>query len=273
MSTAAFADDEAAYQRLVEPHRRELHAHCYRMLGSVQDAEDALQDALLRAWRGARPLRGPQLAASLAVPDRHQHLPGRDRPAPQRVLRSARRRRRRSRPSGSTRSRTPCSRRPARPRRATSARESVELSFIAALQYLPANQRAVLILRDVLGFSATESPRRSRPRPPRSTAPCSARGRRRAPARAAPSSPPCATLDDDAIRTLLAALPTPGNAPTSTPSSGCSPTTRRSRCRPSPLVSRPRGDPRVSPARAAVDPAPLRPRLPRTGSWPSAPTS
>ena len=55
---AARAGDQDAYRRLVEPHRRELHAHCYRMLGSVHDAEDALQDALLRAWRGLPRFQG-----------------------------------------------------------------------------------------------------------------------------------------------------------------------------------------------------------------------
>ena len=55
---AARAGDEDAFARLVEPHRRALHAHCYRMLGSVPDAEDALQEALLRAWRGLRGFEG-----------------------------------------------------------------------------------------------------------------------------------------------------------------------------------------------------------------------
>src|SRR5687767_6463341 len=55
---AARGGDESAYQRLVEPHRGKLQAHCYRMLGSVHDAEDALQEALLRAWRGLPKFEG-----------------------------------------------------------------------------------------------------------------------------------------------------------------------------------------------------------------------
>src|SRR5215210_8565742 len=55
---AARDGDEGAFERLVQPHRAQLHAHCYRMLGSVHDAEDALQEALLRAWRGLARFEG-----------------------------------------------------------------------------------------------------------------------------------------------------------------------------------------------------------------------
>ena len=165
---AARRGDETAFGRLVEPHRAELHAHCYRMLGSVHDAEDALQEALLRAWRGAGPVRGPQLAAVVALHDRHQRLPEGDRAAAQARApgrlrpggRPARRPGRAARRVGLDRA---VPGRAARPRRRLAGpearyeqRESVELAFIAALQHLPARQRAVLILRDVLGFSGGE---------------------------------------------------------------------------------------------------------------------
>ena len=57
-SIAAIAADSDSFERLIDPYRAELHAHCYRMLGSVHDAEDALQDALLRAWRGLPQFEG-----------------------------------------------------------------------------------------------------------------------------------------------------------------------------------------------------------------------
>jgi RNA polymerase sigma-70 factor (ECF subfamily) len=153
-------DDE--FRRLVEPHRAALHAHCYRMLGSVQDAEDALQETLLRAWR--------------ALP-RFGGRPWLYRIATNVCIDALSRRRRRSLPiehgepaapgddAGEPRS-DPIWLEPypdgevedgyAAPDARYEEREAVELAFVAALQHLPATQRAVLILRDVLGFSARE---------------------------------------------------------------------------------------------------------------------
>lgn len=80
----ARAGDGEAFRQLTEQYRRELHVHCYRMLGSFQDAEDVLQDTLLAAWQGFGGSR-TRLAAYLAVPDRHQPVPQRapvGRPTP-----------------------------------------------------------------------------------------------------------------------------------------------------------------------------------------------
>ena len=165
---AARKGDEDAFGRLVAPYRGELHAHAYRMLGSIHDAEDALQDALLRAWRGLARFEGRSTLRSwlytITTNTSLNAIPGA--------------------PSGSCRSTTPplptrttgrgagggngvdgaLRRRKfglqdglAGPEARYEQRESVELAFIAALQHLPANQRAVLILRDVLGFSAKET--------------------------------------------------------------------------------------------------------------------
>jgi RNA polymerase sigma-70 factor (ECF subfamily) len=137
--------DERSFALLIEPQRRTLHLHCYRMLGSLHDADDALQETMLRAWKGsdryqpraqlstwlhtiatnvcltalARSRSRPALA--MAMEDL-EHL----QPYPDRLLEDL------------------------------VDRETVELAFIAAIQLLPPKQRAVLILRDVLGWSAKE---------------------------------------------------------------------------------------------------------------------
>ena len=166
---AAQRGDEGAFEQLVAPHRGELHAHCYRMLGSVHDADDALQDAMLRAWRGLGKFKGNsslrawlyKIATNTCLdligkrPKRQLPLdvaPDADpfdgvgqpliesvwvEPYPDEQLGLA---------DGL-----------AAPEARYEMRESVELAFIAALQHLPANQRAVLIMREVLGFSAQEA--------------------------------------------------------------------------------------------------------------------
>jgi RNA polymerase sigma-70 factor (ECF subfamily) len=157
--------EDHAFGRLVEPYRPELLAHCYRLLGSVHDADDALQDALLRAWRGLprfdgrRPLRpwlykiATNVCLDLIARRPRRWLPvdygpprgdGPEQPRP--VWVEPYPDQQLGLPDGY-----------ASPEARYEQREAVELAFIAALQHLPAQQRAVLVLRDVLGFSATEA--------------------------------------------------------------------------------------------------------------------
>ncbi|MEU8078945.1 sigma-70 family RNA polymerase sigma factor [Catellatospora citrea] len=158
--------DDAAFTRLVEPLRPELHAHCYRMLGSTHDADDALQDALLRAWRGLSGFAGRgSLRAWLYTVATRTCLD----------LVEARGRRALPMDLGPSSAHavvgdTPLTEvawlgpypdaglgsGPAGPGARYEQREAVELAFVAALQHLPGNQRAALLLFEVLGFSAAE---------------------------------------------------------------------------------------------------------------------
>jgi RNA polymerase sigma-70 factor (ECF subfamily) len=149
---------EEDFRRLVEPHRAELHAHCYRMLGSIHDADDALQEALVRAWRALPQFEGRSSIRSWLY-----------RIATNTSLDLIARRRKRVLPIDSSEPLVESAwiepypdelpgieDGPADPDARYERRESLELAFIAAVQHLPATQRAVLILRDVLGFSACE---------------------------------------------------------------------------------------------------------------------
>jgi RNA polymerase sigma-70 factor (ECF subfamily) len=163
--------DEGAFREVVEPLRTELHRHCYRMLGSVHDADDALQDALVRAWRGLAKFEGrASLRAWLyrittnacldVISGRPKRMlpidfgPSSDPRAE--VSQAAVTRESWIEPYPDSQSGLgPVTE--ASPEGRYGQREAVELAFVAALQHLPPRQRAVLILRDVMGLSARES--------------------------------------------------------------------------------------------------------------------
>ncbi|MFI9011537.1 RNA polymerase subunit sigma-70 [Actinosynnema sp. NPDC053489] len=163
----ARAGDGEAFRRLVAPHRRELHVHCYRLLGSTHDAEDVVQETLLAAWRGidgfaerssvrtwlyriatnrclnalrSRARRPGDHVAHPPVPmpePTHRAEPGPLEPYPDALLDEL------------------ADRRPG-PESRYEVRESVSLAFLTALHRLPPRQRTALVLRDVLGFRAAE---------------------------------------------------------------------------------------------------------------------
>jgi RNA polymerase sigma-70 factor (ECF subfamily) len=163
----AQAGDRDAFTALVEPHRAELQAHCYRMLGSLQDAEDAVQDTLLSAWVGLAGFEGRSairtwlyriatnrclnaLRTSTRRPVAATPLPGPPpepsrlgdvpwlQPYPDLLL-------------DGLPDETPG------PEARYESREAISLAFVTAVQLLPPNQRAVLLLRDVLGYRASEA--------------------------------------------------------------------------------------------------------------------
>ena len=151
---AACDGDADAFRRLVEPHHAMLHTRCYRMLGSRDDSEDALQDALLRAWRGLCGFKGQsgvrwwlyQIATNAcldAIARRAKRVRVLDDVDAAEELN----------PNGVV----GLEEANATPEARYEEREAAELAFAAVLQHLPPKQRAALVLRDVLSFSAKEA--------------------------------------------------------------------------------------------------------------------
>ncbi len=163
----ARAGDTDAFQKLTEPHRRELQVHCYRMLGSFQDAEDALQETMLAAWRSFGGFEGHaslrtwlyQIATNRCLnarrsanrrPAKEWDVPNVEPPEPTRLgevlwLEPY--------PDALFAGTTEV---PLGPEARYEQTESISLAFVTALQVLPPRQLAVLVLRDVLGFRTSE---------------------------------------------------------------------------------------------------------------------
>jgi len=181
-------NDPEVFQRLAEPFRRELKLHCYRMLGSLSDAEDLVQETFLRAWRGLDEFEGRghfrgwlyRIATNACLNALASRASAR------RVLPESQ-----GPPSDRMPAVEPASEiawlepypdlglegiaDPAQgPDARYELRETVQLAFVAVIQHLPPRQRAVLLLCDVMGWSANETARLLRPPRRRSTAPCSA---------------------------------------------------------------------------------------------------
>ena len=145
---AARDGDERAFVELTSPHRSALHTHCYRLLGSLHDADDASAGDAVACVAGDRSLRAPRARRRLAVSHRDQRLPTDARAAPPPRHRSDRRAPA-PYPEAVAAEGSP-------PDLVVESREAVGLAFVAAMQLLPPKQRAVLVLRDVLDWSARE---------------------------------------------------------------------------------------------------------------------
>lgn len=163
----AQSGDREAFTALVEPHRRELQVHCYRMLGSLQDAEDALQETLLSAWLGIDGFEGNSSVRTwlyrvatnrcLSMLRSSSRRPANVEPRPQWLAEPSR--------LGEVTWLQPypdtlldgLSDEAPGPEARYESREAISLAFVTAMQLLPPNQRAVLLLRDVLGYRASEA--------------------------------------------------------------------------------------------------------------------